>query len=72
MELVSPSTAIAIFNDYMSGGVLACFLENGLQMPKDMSVAQFDGVQPISIFLGTMQVSLINRHLNRDTWLRPW
>lgn len=37
-----PFTAVVAYNDYMAAGAISIFEENGLKVPRDMSIVGFD------------------------------
>lgn len=47
----NPPTAIFAGNDYMAAGVIACATKMGLKIPKDLSVAGFDGADLSEMFV---------------------
>lgn len=51
LSLENPPTAIFAGNDYMAAGVIACATQRGLKIPKDLSVAGFDGADLSEMFV---------------------
>ncbi|RKD29539.1 LacI family DNA-binding transcriptional regulator [Thermohalobacter berrensis] len=54
LRLENPPTAVFCVNDEMACGVIKCVVENGLNVPEDVSVVGFDDIPLASLFIPSL------------------